>query len=90
MSSRPISDEEAVARADKEMEERANRAKELLSRRFVGLKRQQEAKKGRQVQLERQMIGLTEDKKQQLRRHLEHEEMLIQKESRKKNHHGRF
>ena len=44
----------------------------------------QEAKKGRQVQLERQMIGLTEDKKQQLRRHLEHEEMLIQKESRKK------
>ena len=41
MSSRPISDEEAVAAADKEMEERANRAKELLSRRYVGLKRQQ-------------------------------------------------
>lgn len=35
------------------------------------------------MQLERQMIGLAEDKKQQLRRHLEHEEMLIQKESRK-------
>ena len=30
------------------------------------------------------MVGLAEDKKQQLRRHLEHEEMLIQKESRKK------
>lgn len=29
------------------------------------------------------MIGLNEEKKQQLRRHLEHEEMLIQKESRK-------
>ncbi len=41
MSSRPITDEEAVAAADKEMEERANRAKELLSRRYVGLKRQQ-------------------------------------------------
>lgn len=41
MASRPISDEEAVAAADKEMEERANRAKELLSQRYVGLKRQQ-------------------------------------------------
>ena len=45
MSARPppsnISDEEAVAAADKEMEERANRAKELLSQRYVGLKRQQ-------------------------------------------------
>jgi hypothetical protein len=40
--SRPISDEEeAVAAADKEMEERANRAKALLSQRYVGLKRQQ-------------------------------------------------
>jgi len=38
---RPITDEEAVAAADKEMEERANRAQELLSRRYVGLKRQQ-------------------------------------------------
>ena len=36
-----MSDEEAVAAADKEMEERANRAKELLSRRYVGLKRHQ-------------------------------------------------
>jgi hypothetical protein len=34
-------DEEAVARADKEMEERANRAKELLSQRYRGLKTQQ-------------------------------------------------
>jgi len=83
MSSRPITDEEAVAAADKEMEERANRAKELLSRRYVGLKRQQEARQGRKVQLESQMIGLAEEKKQQLRHHLEHEEMLIQKESRK-------
>ena len=41
MSSRPITDEEAVAAADKVMEERANRAKELLSRRYTGLKRQQ-------------------------------------------------
>jgi hypothetical protein len=41
MSSQPITDEEAVAAADKEMEARANRAKELLSQRYVGLKRQQ-------------------------------------------------
>lgn len=34
-------DEEAVAAADKEMEERANRAKELLSQRYKGLKTQQ-------------------------------------------------
>jgi hypothetical protein len=37
----PITDEDAVAAADKEMEERANRAKELLSQRYVGLKRSQ-------------------------------------------------
>jgi len=84
MSSRPITDEEAVAAADKEMEERANRAKELLSQRYVGLKQQQVARQGRKMQLERQMIGMGDDKKQQLRRHLEHEEMLVQKESRKK------
>ena len=42
------------------------------------------------MQLERQMVGMPEDKKQQLRRHLEHEEMLIQKESRKKISTGDF
>ena len=40
MASQPFS-EDAVAAADKEMEERANRAKELLSRRYHGLKNQQ-------------------------------------------------
>lgn len=34
-------DDDAVAAADKEMEERANRAKELLSRRYKGMKVQQ-------------------------------------------------
>ena len=34
-------DDAAVAAADKEMEERANRAKELLSRRYTGLKKSQ-------------------------------------------------
>lgn len=34
-------DDDAVAAADKEMEERANRAKELLSQRYKGLKNQQ-------------------------------------------------
>jgi hypothetical protein len=33
--------EDAVAAADKEMEERANRAKELLANRYHGLKNQQ-------------------------------------------------
>eukprot|EP00529_Nitzschia_sp_RCC80_P012261 CAMPEP_0113509540 /NCGR_PEP_ID=MMETSP0014_2-20120614/37636_1 /TAXON_ID=2857 /ORGANISM="Nitzschia sp." /LENGTH=570 /DNA_ID=CAMNT_0000405389 /DNA_START=143 /DNA_END=1855 /DNA_ORIENTATION=+ /assembly_acc=CAM_ASM_000159 len=79
-----MNDAEAVAAADKEMEERANRAKELLSQRYVGLKRTQEARQGRKMQLERQMVGMAEDQKHQLRRHLEHEEMIIQKESRKK------
>lgn len=37
----PVIDEDAVAAADKEMEARAKRAKELLSQRYVGLKRQQ-------------------------------------------------
>jgi serine/threonine kinase 38 len=36
------------------------------------------------MQLERNMIGLSEDKKQKLRRALEQEEMLVEKESRKK------
>lgn len=40
MSQPPI-DDAAVAAADKEMEERANRAKELLSKRYTGLKVQQ-------------------------------------------------
>ena len=40
MSQPPI-DDAAVAAADKEMEERANRAKELLSKRYTGLKAQQ-------------------------------------------------
>jgi hypothetical protein len=41
MSSNNQIDEEAVAAADKEMEERANRAKDLLSQRYKGLKTQQ-------------------------------------------------
>lgn len=36
------------------------------------------------MQLERKMIGLPEPKKHELRRVLEHEEMMIQKETRKK------
>lgn len=34
-------DDDAVAAADKEMEERANRAKELLAQRYKGLKTHQ-------------------------------------------------
>lgn len=38
MPNPPALDEDAVDRADKEMEERANRAKALLSNRYKGLK----------------------------------------------------
>jgi len=38
MPNPPPLDEDAVAAADKEMEERANRAKALLSNRYKGLK----------------------------------------------------
>lgn len=76
-------DDEAMARADKEMEERANRAKQLLSQRYRGLRNDQEAKHDRKMQLERKMIGLPEEKKQTLRNVLEQEEISIQKETRK-------
>lgn len=77
-------DEDAVAAADKEMEERANRAKDLLSQRYKGLKSQQEARHHRKTELERHMMGMPETKKQELRRVLDHEEMLWQKETRRK------
>ena len=41
-------DDEAVAAADKEMEARANRAKELLSKRYHGLKKHQVRRVGSQ------------------------------------------
>jgi len=73
-----------VASADRQMEERANRAKELLSMRYKGLRSEQEAKHERKMHLEKKMIGFSEDKKQILREHLQHEEIQIIKESRKK------
>lgn len=76
-------DDEAMAAADKEMEERANRVKHLLSQRYQGLKNDQEEKHARKMQLERKMIGLPEDRKQNLRNELEQEEISIQKETRK-------
>ena len=48
----------------------------------------QEDRKSRKMQLERQMVGMPEDKKLVLRRSLEQEEMLAQKESRKKKLNG--
>ena len=41
MSHMTSHDDEAMAAADKEMEERANRAKQLLSQRYKGLKTDQ-------------------------------------------------
>eukprot|EP00566_Odontella_aurita_P017566 CAMPEP_0113591304 /NCGR_PEP_ID=MMETSP0015_2-20120614/37192_1 /TAXON_ID=2838 /ORGANISM="Odontella" /LENGTH=262 /DNA_ID=CAMNT_0000497665 /DNA_START=230 /DNA_END=1015 /DNA_ORIENTATION=+ /assembly_acc=CAM_ASM_000160 len=76
--------DEAMAAADKEMEDRANRAKELLSRRYKGLRRDQEDKHSRKMQLERHMMGMAEDRKQSFRSALDREETHIQRESRKK------
>lgn len=78
--------DEAMAAADKQMEERAKRAKELLTSRYTGLRLKQEAKLLRQKQLEREMngAGLSEDKRKILRDVLEKEENDIQKEERKK------
>jgi serine/threonine protein kinase len=45
---------------------------------------EQEARKSRKMQLERQMVGMSEQKKVELRRHLDHEEMIHQKENRRK------
>mmetsp|Transcript_18184 Transcript_18184/g.26992 ORF Transcript_18184/g.26992 Transcript_18184/m.26992 type:complete len:549 (-) Transcript_18184:273-1919(-) len=77
-------DEAMMAAADQEMEERANRAKQLLSQRYRGLRQDQEQKHARKMQLERRMLGISEEEKQKLRTHLEQEEVAIQKEARKK------
>lgn len=74
----------SLASADKEMEEKAKRAMELLSMRYRGLRSEQEAKHARKMQLEKKILGLPEDKKKVLRQHLEQEEVQISKESRKK------
>ncbi|CAB9509233.1 Protein kinase C gamma type (Fragment) [Seminavis robusta] len=79
----PLPDEEAVAAADKEMEERANRAKALLSNRYRGLKSCVEDKQTRKMQLERKMIGLPEKEKQALREQLALEEKQCKKENSK-------
>ena len=75
-----------MATADKEMEERAKRAKELLSMRYKGLRNEQDKKHERKMQLEKQMVqlNLPEEKKKLLRQNLETEEVQISKEQRKK------
>jgi serine/threonine protein kinase len=85
-SSIMVDTEDAVAAADKQMEERAARAKALLANRYKGLRTEQEDRHDRKMKLERQMhqVGLPEDKKQTLRSALELEEIMLQKESRKK------
>ena len=51
---------------------------------FIQLLFMQEAKFARKMQLEKKMIGLPEDRKKEIRQKLEHEEVQISKESRKK------
>lgn len=80
----PQEHDEAMAAADKKLEERAQRAKDLLSQRYRGLRHDQEAKHARKMQLERNMIGINEDRKQKLRSTLEQEEIQLQKDSRKR------
>jgi len=84
MNMNPQEHEEAMAAADKKLEERAQRAKELLSRRYKGLRNDQEAKHDRKMRLERSMIGFAEERKLRLRSALDKDEVLLQKESRKK------
>ena len=74
------------------MEQRAERAKELLSARYKGLRRAQERKAARRLQLEQRMAkidgvsgtALTENQKGVLRSELAREEVLAEKESRRK------
>ena len=78
--------------ADREMEQRAERAKELLSARYKGLRRAQERKAARRLQLEQRMAkidgeggtALTESQKGVLRSELARKEVLAEKESRRK------
>lgn len=76
--SQPI-DEAAVAAADKEMEERANRAKELLSQRYRGLKKTQVRrilrieKDGVVLESQPPLTHLSQEAKQHRKMHLEQE-----------------
>jgi serine/threonine kinase 38 len=56
----------------------------VLHLRYFTLWSLQEEKHNRKMQLERHMMGLPEQKKHELRRHLEQEEVAIHKETRKK------
>ena len=78
--------DEAILAADKQMEEKAKRAKELLSLKHIRIHENQEDRKQRKLLLEQKMegIGLSEDKKKIYRSWMEEEEQKIQKESRKK------
>mmetsp|Transcript_10456 Transcript_10456/g.15315 ORF Transcript_10456/g.15315 Transcript_10456/m.15315 type:complete len:591 (+) Transcript_10456:142-1914(+) len=78
-----VPDEEAMDAADRKLAERANRAKEILNMRYLSLRQDQDDKKQRKLELERKMVGLSEDKKQDIRAELEIEEKLILKEGRK-------
>lgn len=78
--------------ADRQMEQRAERAKELLSARYKGLRRAQERKAARRLQLEQRIAkidgvegtALTESQKGLLRSELAREEVKAEKESRRK------
>lgn len=82
----------AAAAADCQMEKRAERAKELLSARYKGLRRSQERKAARRLELEQRMTkadgiaspALTESQKSILRSELARKEVLAEKESRRK------
>jgi serine/threonine kinase 38 len=78
--------------ADRQMEQRAVRAKELLSSRYTGLRRAQERKAARRLELEQRMAkidgvggtALTESQKGVLRSELARGEVQAEKESRRK------
>lgn len=78
-----IMDNESLEAAEKEMQIRSLRAKELLTRRYHHIRQEQEDKHARKLQLERHMMDLNEDRKQTLRQTLALEETQHSKESRK-------
>eukprot|EP00562_Extubocellulus_spinifer_P013585 CAMPEP_0178556954 /NCGR_PEP_ID=MMETSP0697-20121206/9643_1 /TAXON_ID=265572 /ORGANISM="Extubocellulus spinifer, Strain CCMP396" /LENGTH=597 /DNA_ID=CAMNT_0020190007 /DNA_START=247 /DNA_END=2040 /DNA_ORIENTATION=+ len=76
-----------LAAADREMEQRAARAKELLQRRYSQLQRNQQRKADRRLTLEKRMSvadGLAESQKRVLRTELARGEVQAEKEFRRR------
>lgn len=85
MSQKPSHDE-MMAKADRDMEERAERAKAILNSRYTGIRRNQENVKKHKLILEKEMMArnVPEEHKSMLRNRLQKEENEIQKALRRR------